>query len=167
MHLLAIDHQENHILFLLGVHTPCLDKSSAAFQILQNECPEFFVFIADDEQQLVVRRTVDHPGYDPRTDEDRNERIECQHPARTRTIARTKTETDHHQARKDHHAIRQEDTRGKLDARILLKQHGDNVRTARGSLCPHDHTLPHADNDRTDDTGQQQIVRQVERTAQQ
>ena len=61
----------------------------------------------------------------------------------------------------------QEDARRELDSGELLQQHGHDVRAARGGLLAHDDALPHADHHRSEQAGQQQVVRQVEPTAQQ
>ena len=123
--------------------------------------------VADDEEQLVVRRTVEQVGDHTRGDINRDERIERQHPAVRGGFARPQPEADDGQAGQHDETVGQEDARRELDAREFLQQHRHDVGAARGRLLAHDDALPHADDDGADDARQQQVVRQVEPPAQQ
>ena len=166
MHLLAADDQKDHVARLVGKHALALEIGGSALQIVDDELLDLLVVVADDEEQLVVRSSVQQVGHHPRRDVDRQQRIERQHPAVRRGLARSESEADHGQTRQHDKSVGQKDARRELDPGKFLQQHADDVRTPRGGLLPHDNALPHTDGHGPDDAGQQQIVRQIEASAQ-
>ena len=166
-HLLAADHQEDHVALPVGVHAARADVGGAAVHILQDEAFELGVPVADNEQQLVVRGAVEQIGQHARRGVDHQQRVDRQQPARRIGRPDEKAEAHHQQAHEHDEAVGEDDRRRELDADVLLQEHRHDVRAARGGLLPHDDPLPYADQQRPQEAGDEQVVRQIQVAAQQ
>ena len=123
VHLLAAHHQEDHVPRSVRIHPLRLDVGRTAVEVFDDEAFERLMVVADDEEQLVVRRTVEQVGDHTRGDINRDERIERQHPAVRSGFARPQPEADDGQAGQHDETVGQEDARRELDAREFLQQH--------------------------------------------
>ena len=144
-HLLAADDQENHLALGIGVHTAGTNVGGTALQILEDETLQLSVVIGDNEEQFIIRSTIEHIGQYARRGVDDQERVDGQEPTRRIGGIEKKSKTDHEQTRQHHKAISVKDSGRELDATILVEQHGHDIRATGRSLLTHDDT--HADTD--------------------